>query len=81
MAEEPPIAPGTADLEAARAAIVEPLQRVLEWLLGHADPSTGALICREHGVEHTGKSAGAVVLATELARHSAEAEGFGGGGH
>lgn len=74
MADEPVIAPGAADLAAARAAIVEPLQRVLSWVLGHAEPSTGALICREHGVEHTGKSAGAVVLATELARHAPEGD-------
>ena len=66
-------APSTGN-EAARAAIVEPLQRVLGWLLAQADPGTGALICPQHGIEHTGKSAGAVVLATELARFAPEAD-------
>ena len=37
------------------------------------DRGDGALICPKHGVEHTGKSAGAIVLACELARHGAGA--------
>ncbi len=74
MPEAPMTAAPPAGDDAARAAIVEPLQRVLGWMLEHADPKTGALICRQHGIEHTGKSAGAVVLATELARFAPEAD-------
>lgn len=39
-------------------------------MLSQRDASTGALICAEHGIEHTGKTAGAVVLAIELARYA-----------
>ena len=46
---------------------VEPLERTLRWALGlrRAD---GALICPEHGLEHTGKSANVAILALELWR-------------
>lgn len=49
--------------------LTEPLARVLRWMLSHRDGS-GAIICPEHRIEHTGKSAGAVVLAIELAKRS-----------
>ncbi|MEO0652511.1 MAG: hypothetical protein AAFZ65_17695 [Planctomycetota bacterium] len=41
------------------------LERCADWALAHAD-SSGALICREHRVEHTGKSANVALLALEL---------------
>jgi glycosyltransferase involved in cell wall biosynthesis len=46
------------------------LERVLDWMVAQ-DRGDGALICPKHRVEHTGKSAGAIVLACELARHGA----------
>ncbi|MEM8713333.1 MAG: hypothetical protein AAGG01_20495, partial [Planctomycetota bacterium] len=53
-----------------RAELLDPLQRVLDWMLAQRSGSSGALICRDHGIEHTGKSAGAIVLAIELARYA-----------
>lgn len=53
-----------------RSSLREPLERVLDWMVAQ-DRGDGALICSKHGVEHTGKSAGAIVLACELARHGA----------
>ncbi|MFT5199204.1 MAG: hypothetical protein ACI87O_001868 [Planctomycetota bacterium] len=44
-----------------------PVQRVLRWMQRHVSHS-GVLLCPEHGIEHTGKNAGAVVMACELAR-------------
>ncbi|MFT5058690.1 MAG: hypothetical protein ACI89E_001469, partial [Planctomycetota bacterium] len=44
-----------------------PVQRVLRWMQRHVSNS-GVLLCPEHGIEHTGKNAGAVVMACELAR-------------
>lgn len=43
----------------------EPLVRVFDWAMGH-EAGPGELICREHGVEHTGKSANVALLAAEL---------------
>lgn len=54
-----------------RRELLDPLHRVLNWMLAQQDSRTGALVCREHGIEHTGKSAGAIVLAVELARYAA----------
>ena len=48
-----------------RAEVLEPLRSVLGWLLSLRDEQ-GRILCPEHGVEHTGKSAGALVLALEL---------------
>lgn len=48
----------------------EPVERVLRWLLSLRD-SSGRIICPEHRIEHTGKSAGVIVMACELARLSA----------
>ncbi|MEM9381186.1 MAG: hypothetical protein AAGB93_14635 [Planctomycetota bacterium] len=57
-----------------RPELYQPLRRVLDWMLRHRDPRTGALVCPEHRIEHTGKTAGAVVLALELARYAEAAE-------
>jgi len=48
-----------------RPALREPLRRTLQWMLSLRD-ADGRILCPEHGVEHTGKSAGAIVLALEL---------------
>ena len=48
-----------------RPAILEPLNRTLRWMASLRNRE-GAIICPEHGVEHTGKSAGAIILACEL---------------
>ena len=58
---------------AARPALTEPLHRVLGWMLSHRD-GDGAIVCPFHRIEHTGKSAGAAVLACTLARHDPEAD-------
>ncbi|MCC7013658.1 MAG: hypothetical protein IT454_13945 [Planctomycetes bacterium] len=50
--------------------LVEPLRRTLAWLMSLRD-AQGRIWCPEHGLEHTGKSAGAAVLAARLARHDA----------
>ena len=49
-----------------REELLEPLRRTLRWILSLRD-GAGRIVCPEHGVEHTGKSAGAAVLALELA--------------
>ncbi|HEV8113986.1 MAG TPA: hypothetical protein VGR31_14530 [Planctomycetota bacterium] len=54
--------PGTAPI---REEILEPLRRTLVWLAAHRDRE-GRILCREHAVEHTGKSAYAIVSALEL---------------
>ena len=51
-----------------RRELLDPLHRVLDWMLAQEDERSGALLCPDHGIEHTGKSAGAIVLAVELAR-------------
>ena len=50
-----------------RDEILEPVRRVLGWMLRQAD-GEGRIVCPAHGVEHTGKSAGVIVLAAELLR-------------
>ncbi|MEM1450768.1 MAG: hypothetical protein AAGI22_16730 [Planctomycetota bacterium] len=57
-----------------RPELTQPLRRVLDWMLAHRDPRTGALVCPEHHIEHTGKTAGAVVLALELGRYAEGAD-------
>jgi hypothetical protein len=52
-----------------REELAEPVRRVLRWLLALRD-SSGALVCPDHGIEHTGKNAGAIVMACELARRA-----------
>ncbi len=56
-----------------REEILAPLRRVLDWMLSLRDDQ-GRIMCPEHGVEHTGKSAGALVLALELAKHAPDAD-------
>ena len=51
--------------ERVRAEITEPLERTLGWLASLADRD-GRLVCPDHRVEHSGKNAGAIVLATRL---------------
>ncbi len=53
-----------------REELVEPLRRALGWLLSLRD-ARGAILCPEHKIEHTGKSAGAAVLAARLAKYDA----------
>lgn len=50
-----------------REEILEPLRRVLGWLASLRD-GAGRIVCPEHELEHTGKSAGAIVIALELLR-------------
>jgi hypothetical protein len=54
-----------------REELLEPLRRVLAWLLSLRD-SQGRIVCPEHRLEHTGKSAGAAALALHLAKHDPE---------
>jgi hypothetical protein len=54
---------------AALAEVLEPLRRVLGWLASLRD-AQGRVICPEHKLEHTGKSAYVALLACELARVS-----------
>lgn len=48
-----------------REEIQEPLRRSLAWLASLRDPE-GRILCPEHRIEHTGKSAYAIVSACEL---------------
>ncbi|MCP3915491.1 MAG: hypothetical protein GY711_08055 [bacterium] len=56
-----------------REPIARPVRRVLRWMLSLRDAS-GAIVCPQHKIEHTGKSAGAIVMACALARHDPEAD-------
>jgi len=53
--------------------VLEPLRRVLGWLAGLRD-AQGRILCPEHGIEHTGKSAYVIVLACELVKHDSQAD-------
>ena len=64
--------PGT-PTKTVREELLAPLRRVLEWQLSMRE-SDGSIRCPEHGVEHTGKSAGVIVLALELARRDPRAD-------
>ncbi len=57
-------------IEFVQPSLRQPLERVLAWMVSQ-DRGDGALICSKHRVEHTGKSAGAIVLACELAQSGA----------
>ncbi len=57
---------------APREEILEPLRRVTSWLLALRDERQRVL-CPEHGIEHTGKSAYLAVLCCELARWERDA--------
>ncbi len=54
---------------ATRASAAAPLHRVLRWLASTERGASGELVCPEHHIEHTGKSAGALLLAVELMAH------------
>ncbi len=62
--------------QALAEELIEPLRRVLGWLASLRD-AEGRILCPEHGLEHTGKSAYAIVLACELMKHDARAERAG----
>lgn len=51
---------------AIREELVEPVRRALRWLLSLRDVQ-GRIVCPDHRIEHTGKSAGAAVMAAILA--------------
>ena len=59
--------------QSVRAEFIEPLNRVLAWMLSCRN-AEGAIICPYHRIEHTGKSAGALLLACALARHDPRAD-------
>ena len=52
----------------AQTTFVEPVRRVFDWLSGLRG-ADGRILCPEHKVEHTGKNAGLIVMACELARY------------
>ena len=54
-------------------AILEPLGRTLSWLLSLRD-GEGRILCPQHRVEHTGKSAGVIGLALALREHDPDAD-------
>ena len=54
-------------------AILEPLGRSLRWLLSLRD-GQGRIMCPQHRVEHTGKSAGVIGLALALRTYDPDAD-------
>ena len=72
-AETSPNDAAATDVEPARAELALPVRRAFEWMLSLRD-AEGRILCPEHRVEHTGKSAGAIVMALELARGVSGAE-------
>ena len=52
---------------AVREELLEPIRSVLSWMLGLRN-ADGAIVCPQHKLEHTGKSAGAIVIACQLAQ-------------
>ena len=54
-------------------AILDPLRRSLAWLLSLRD-AEGRIVCPQHKVEHTGKTAGVIGLALALRLHDPEAD-------
>ncbi|HVS09129.1 MAG TPA: hypothetical protein VMS76_04575 [Planctomycetota bacterium] len=59
-----------------REELLEPVRRSLGWLLALRDPG-GRILCPDHGIEHTGKSACAAITACVLARLDGAGEGDG----
>jgi hypothetical protein len=47
-------------------AFIEPVRRVLDWMISLRD-SQGRIMCPWHRIEHTGKNAGVIVMASVLA--------------
>ena len=56
-----------------RAELCAPLRAVLRWMQSLRD-GQGRIVCPDHGIAHTGKNAGAIVIACELARLDPEAD-------
>lgn len=56
-----------------RPELLAPVRAVLRWLRSLRDEE-GRIVCPDHRIVHTGKNAGAIVIACELARHDAEAD-------
>jgi hypothetical protein len=54
-------------------AILDPLRRSLSWLLSLRD-ADGKIVCPQHKVEHTGKTAGVIGLALALREHDPDAD-------
>lgn len=54
-------------MSSVREELVEPVRRSLRWLASLRD-ARGRIVCPDHKVEHTGKSAYAIVTACELMR-------------
>ena len=54
-------------------AILDPLRRSLAWLLSLRD-SEGKIVCPQHKVEHSGKTAGVIGLALALRVHDPNAD-------
>ena len=54
-------------------AILDPLRRSLAWLLSLRD-SEGKIVCPQHKVEHSGKTAGVIGLALALRVHDPDAD-------
>jgi hypothetical protein len=55
------------DAPRIREELLEPVRRALRWLLSLRDVQ-GRIVCPDHRIEHTGKSAGAAVMAAILSR-------------
>ena len=60
-----------------RDELLEPLRRCARWLFSLRD-GAGRIVCPEHGIEHTGKSGCAAILAARLAAHDPRAGAPGG---
>jgi hypothetical protein len=56
-----------------RGQVAAPVRSVLRWMRGLRDDA-GRIVCPDHGVVHSGKNAGAIVMACELARHDPRAD-------
>lgn len=65
--------PATTSPTPARAEGLRALRRAFDWFVAQRD-GQGHLVCAEHGVEHTGKIAGAIVIALELAQQDPESD-------
>jgi hypothetical protein len=61
---------------AVREELLEPLRRTARWLLALRD-GEGRIVCPEHRLEHTGKSACAAILFAHLAEHDPEGGKWG----
>jgi hypothetical protein len=55
--------------------LLEPLRRTLRWLLSLRD-GEGRIVCPEHRIEHTGKSACVAILAARLSEYDREGDAW-----